>query len=102
MPRPGRTAPPPLVRCALQALHYKEMEFTTSPASAVESLIHINNQLRQPEAAIGALIYAQVCGAPALAQLWRAAHAQLWHAADVQPACRHRHRRRRTACACSG
>jgi hypothetical protein len=44
-----------------QALHYKEMEFTTSPMTAIEALIHINNQLRQPEAAVGVLTYAQVC-----------------------------------------
>lgn len=42
-----------------KALHYKEMEFLSSPQSAIEALIHINNQLRQPEAAIGALQYAQ-------------------------------------------
>ena len=35
-----------------QALHYKELEFQTSPLTAVEALIHINNQLRQPEAAV--------------------------------------------------
>lgn len=42
-----------------QALHYKELEFQTSPATATEALIHINNQLRQPEAAVGVLVYAQ-------------------------------------------
>lgn len=42
-----------------KALHYKELEFSTSPASCVEALISINNQLRQPEAAIGILTYAQ-------------------------------------------
>ncbi|GAX78992.1 hypothetical protein CEUSTIGMA_g6432.t1 [Chlamydomonas eustigma] len=42
-----------------KALHYKELEFQTSPLSAVEALIHINNQLRQPEAAVGILTYAQ-------------------------------------------
>jgi FKBP12-rapamycin complex-associated protein len=42
-----------------KALHYKEMEFQTSPQTAVEALIHINNQLRQPEAAVGILTYAQ-------------------------------------------
>lgn len=36
------------------------MEFCTSPATAIEALIHINNQLRQPEAAVGVLTYAQV------------------------------------------
>lgn len=42
-----------------KALHYKELEFQTSPLTAVEALIHINNQLRQPEAAVGVLTYAQ-------------------------------------------
>eukprot|EP00198_Chlamydomonas_reinhardtii_P008241 XP_001697578.1 target of rapamycin, growth-regulatory PI3K-like protein kinase [Chlamydomonas reinhardtii] len=42
-----------------KALHYKELEFQTSPQSAIEALIHINNQLRQPEAAVGVLAYAQ-------------------------------------------
>lgn len=42
-----------------KALHYKELEFKTSPESCVEALISINNQLRQPEAAIGILTYAQ-------------------------------------------
>ncbi len=36
------------------------MEFQTSPQTAIEALIHINNQLRQPEAAVGVLDYAQV------------------------------------------
>lgn len=35
------------------------MEFQSSPQTAVEALIHINNQLRQPEAAVGILTYAQ-------------------------------------------
>ncbi|KAF5842964.1 FAT domain-containing protein, partial [Dunaliella salina] len=42
-----------------KALHYKEMEFQASPQTAIEALIHINNQLRQPEAAVGVLTYAQ-------------------------------------------
>ena len=42
-----------------KALHYKELEYTTSPDTAVEALISINNQLRQPEAAIGILTLAQ-------------------------------------------
>ena len=42
-----------------KALHYKELEFKTSPELCVEALISINNQLRQPEAAIGILTYAQ-------------------------------------------
>ncbi|EAL66546.1 protein kinase, Atypical group [Dictyostelium discoideum AX4] len=42
-----------------KALHYKESEFSQSPSSTIEALISINNQLQQPEAAIGILIYAQ-------------------------------------------
>ena len=36
----------------LQALHYKESEFFTSPNSTIESLISINNKLQQPLAAL--------------------------------------------------
>lgn len=42
-----------------KALHYKELEFHTSPKSCIEDLISINNQLEQPEAAIGVLTFAQ-------------------------------------------
>eukprot|EP00889_Picochlorum_renovo_P008615 jgi/Picre1/35645/NNA_003106.t1 len=42
-----------------KALHYKELEFQTSPQTAVEALISINNQLRQPDAAVGVLDLAQ-------------------------------------------
>lgn len=42
-----------------KALHYKEYEYATTPGTAVEALISINNQLRQPEAAIGILTMAQ-------------------------------------------
>ena len=42
-----------------KALHYKEIEFQDSPATAVEALISINNHLRQPEAAVGVLTVAQ-------------------------------------------
>lgn len=42
-----------------KALHYKELEFATAPENAVEALISINNQLRQPEAAVGVLTVAQ-------------------------------------------
>ncbi len=35
------------------------LEFQESPGTAVEALISINNQLRQPEAAIGVLTVAQ-------------------------------------------
>ena len=42
-----------------KALHYKELEFQATPHSAVEALISINNQLRQPDAAVGVLDLAQ-------------------------------------------
>jgi len=42
-----------------KALHYKEAEFHSSPATTIEALISINNQLQQPEAAVGILVYAQ-------------------------------------------
>lgn len=42
-----------------KALHYKELEFQTSPAQCIESLISINKKLGQPEAALGILKYAQ-------------------------------------------
>eukprot|EP00898_Chlorokybus_atmophyticus_P008681 jgi/Chlat1/8814/Chrsp90S08148 len=42
-----------------KALHYKEMQFHTSPGQCIEALISINNQLQQPEAAVGILVYAQ-------------------------------------------
>jgi phosphatidylinositol kinase/protein kinase (PI-3 family) len=42
-----------------KALHYKELEFQSSPHTAVEALISINNQLRQPDAAVGVLNVAQ-------------------------------------------
>jgi FKBP12-rapamycin complex-associated protein len=48
-------------KCAAfaKALHYKEIEFQTSPATTCEALISINNQLDLPEAAVGILLYAQ-------------------------------------------
>ena len=43
-----------------KALHYKEMEFMNEPLpDTIEALISINNQLQQPDAAIGILTYAQ-------------------------------------------
>lgn len=43
-----------------KALHYKELEFISEPsAETIESLISINNQLQQPDAAIGILTHAQ-------------------------------------------
>lgn len=66
-----------------KALHYKEVEFAQTPETAVESLISINNQLRQPEAAIGILAVAQndlhmelkVC-APATLLFWQVSFIQ--------------------------
>ncbi|ERM95810.1 serine/threonine-protein kinase TOR isoform X2 [Amborella trichopoda] len=53
-------------RAFAKALHYKEMEFENAcskmdanPVTVVETLIHINNQLHQHEAAVGILTYAQ-------------------------------------------
>ena len=48
-------------RCQAYAksLHYKEMEFVTSPSTAIHSLISVNNHLGQTEAANGLLVYAQ-------------------------------------------
>lgn len=43
-----------------KALHYKELEFISEPmANTIEALISINNQLQQPDSAIGILKYAQ-------------------------------------------
>jgi FKBP12-rapamycin complex-associated protein len=42
-----------------KALHYKEIEFHSNQAACLESLIAINNQLEQPEAAVGILKHAQ-------------------------------------------
>lgn len=49
-------------KCAAyaKALHYREMEFRSSPTAATcEALISINNQLGQPEASVGILQYAR-------------------------------------------
>ncbi|KAI8593944.1 armadillo-type protein [Geranomyces variabilis] len=43
-----------------KALHYKELEFISEPlTNTIEALIHINNQLQQPDSAVGILTYAQ-------------------------------------------
>lgn len=42
-----------------KALHYKEMEYETTPDSCIETLIQINNQLHYPDAAVGVLHYSQ-------------------------------------------
>jgi serine/threonine-protein kinase mTOR len=49
----------------------QEMEFLAeNPSQSVEALIHINNQLRQPEAAVGILTYAQKHLAMELKEEW--------------------------------
>lgn len=53
-----------------KALHYKETEFHSSPATCIEALISINNQLQQPEAAIGILLYAQQNHSVELKESW--------------------------------
>ncbi|EFA77745.1 protein kinase [Heterostelium album PN500] len=53
-----------------KALHYKEIEFQQSANSTIEALISINNQLQQPEAAIGILIYAQKNHSVELKESW--------------------------------
>lgn len=53
-----------------KALHYKELEFQTSSHTAVEALISINNQLRQPDAAVGVLDLAQKKLAMELKESW--------------------------------
>jgi FKBP12-rapamycin complex-associated protein len=43
-----------------KALHYKELEFISEPLTGtIETLISINNQLQQPDSAVGILTYAQ-------------------------------------------
>jgi phosphatidylinositol kinase/protein kinase (PI-3 family) len=42
-----------------KALHYKELEFRLDPSNTIEALISINNQLQQPDAAVGILVYAK-------------------------------------------
>ncbi|TPX35002.1 hypothetical protein SmJEL517_g02512 [Synchytrium microbalum] len=43
-----------------KALHYKELEFISEPTpGTIENLISINNQLQQPDSAVGILTYAQ-------------------------------------------
>jgi FKBP12-rapamycin complex-associated protein len=53
-----------------KALHYKELEFHTQPSATIEALISINNQLQQPEAAVGILEYAQQHHAIELKESW--------------------------------
>lgn len=43
-----------------KALHYKELEWSAEPSSeTIEALIRINNQLQQPDVAVGILTHAQ-------------------------------------------
>ena len=45
------------IRCGAfaKALHYRELEFRSAPKETIASLISINNELQQPEAAVGIL-----------------------------------------------
>lgn len=42
-----------------KALHYKEIEYETTPDTCIEQLIQINNQLHLADAAVGVLHYSQ-------------------------------------------
>ncbi|PRT55035.1 Serine/threonine-protein kinase TOR2 [Wickerhamiella sorbophila] len=54
-----------------KALHYKELDFINDPsASTIESLISINNQLQQSDAAIGILKHAQNNHSLQLKETW--------------------------------
>eukprot|EP00698_Gefionella_okellyi_P003488 TRINITY_DN13298_c0_g1_i1.p1 TRINITY_DN13298_c0_g1~~TRINITY_DN13298_c0_g1_i1.p1 ORF type:complete len:2319 (-),score=474.81 TRINITY_DN13298_c0_g1_i1:41-6196(-) len=53
-----------------KALHYKEMEFQSQPGATVEALISLNNQLQQPEAAVGILTAARLHHGVALKEAW--------------------------------
>lgn len=54
-----------------KALHYKELEFIQEPSTpTIESLISINNQLQQTDAAIGILKYAQEHRGLQLKETW--------------------------------
>jgi len=46
-------------QCYAKALHYKEIEFLSSPEGLIEELMFINNQLGQHEAAVGILKFSQ-------------------------------------------
>jgi len=62
LPIPIRTLGHHSTRCHAfaKALHYKEAEFHQSPSTnIIEALISINNQLQQPDAAVGILKFAQ-------------------------------------------
>jgi len=72
-----------------KALHYKEADFAAAPTAAIEALIHINNQLRQPEAAVGVLTYAQKHLNMELKESWcaraRARGAACWGGGQLGP-----------------
>lgn len=54
-----------------KALHYKEVKFIKEPVSStIESLISINNQLHQTDAAIGILKHAQQHHSYQLKETW--------------------------------
>jgi FKBP12-rapamycin complex-associated protein len=54
-----------------KALHYKEMEFMTEPLpDTIEALISINNQLQNPDAAIGILTLVQTNNDLELKESW--------------------------------
>lgn len=54
-----------------KALHYKELDFINEPSSStIESLISINNQLQQSDAAIGILKHAQHHHSLQLKETW--------------------------------
>lgn len=54
-----------------KALHYKELDFMADPSSStIESLIAINNQLQQSDAAVGILKHAQQHHALQLKETW--------------------------------
>ncbi|KAI9026899.1 armadillo-type protein [Hyaloraphidium curvatum] len=54
-----------------KALHYKEMEFMTQPITdTIEALISVNNQVEQPDSAVGILRYAQQTHNVELKESW--------------------------------
>jgi len=53
-----------------KALHYRELEFQTSPTTAIEKLISINNHLQEPQSAQGLLKYARMYHSKELKTSW--------------------------------
>lgn len=72
------------VGAAAKALHYNEIEFNENPGdpSVIEALISINNQLDQPEAAVGILKCAQRGATRSGAYGYRASHVPMPGQAD--------------------